>query len=134
MLDIPPLPEVPAVDATPEIKDLFHARCMVIDLALRINAQGMAMQAQHTREVHAKAQADTAVAMMANVQAQALVAAALNAPPSPDVEKRAFVLALLSNQAPSIMNTEANFVASAVRQAELVLAAVPRPGNGSAAG
>jgi len=122
-------PTVPNPGASAEEWQAFDAACRVYDLALRTIALEQAAAAQVTREAHAKAQADTAAAMLANVEAQHRMAAAFALPaaePTLSAEKRALAIALLGQQAIGIRDTEAALVASIGKQVEGVFALWPK--------
>lgn len=132
-------PTVPNPGASAEEWQAFDAACRVADLNIRILALLQADAARATREKHAQAQADTAAAMLANVEAQHRMAAAFALPaaePTLSAEKRALAIALLGQQAIGIRDTEAALVASIGKQVDAVFALWPKsaataPGNGA---
>ena len=132
MIQIPTPPQPGATEAE---RLAFDDACRVADLALRTVALEQAQAAQVTRELHAKAQAATASAMLANVDAQKLMAAAFALPaaePTLSAEKRALAIALLGQQSIGIRDTEAALVASIGKQVEAVFALWPKTAAGAA--
>lgn len=129
MIQLPPLPTAPGPGATAEDRASFYDQVAAYDLLLRTIALQQAAAAQITREKHAQAQADTAAAMLANVEAQHRMAAAFALPaaePTLSAEKRALAIALLGQQAIGIRDTEAALVASIGKQVEGVFALWPK--------
>ena len=131
MIQIP----TPPTGTTAEERQAFDDACRVAALALQAAAIEQAAAAQITREKHAQAQADTAAAMLANVEAQHRMAAAFALPaaePTLSAEKRALAIALLGQQSIGIRDTEAALVASIGKQVEGVFALWPKAAGGAA--
>ena len=117
-------PTVPNPGATEDEWQAFDAACRVADIRIRILSLLQADETRATREAHAHAQAETAAAMQASVEAQKGFTAAMREPdPLPPLaaQKRAAVIQLLSTQARG-NRKPATFVADVQAQVDAVFA------------
>ena len=102
------VPTVPNPGATEDEWQAFDAACRVADIRIRILSLLQADETRATREAHAHAQAETAAAMQASVEAQKGFTAAMREPdPLPPLAEQARIVSEVERHLSIIREVEA---------------------------